>query len=59
MCGNDFRVPIPSHSHNFVLITIYNSWPWEILDYSQIPISSRKVIPIPSHSYSHWNKKSF
>ena len=29
------------------------------LDYIAIPIYSRKVIPIPSHSHSHWNKKSF
>jgi len=44
MCRNDFRVPIASHSR-----------PWEILDYSPIPIYSQKVIHISSHS--HWNKK--
>jgi len=49
MCGNDFRLPIPSHSH---------SQPSEILDYIPIFIYSRKVILIPSYSHSHWNKKS-
>jgi len=31
----------------------------EIFDYISIPIYSRKVMAIPSHSHSHWNKKSF
>jgi len=44
MCGNDFVYPFPwLHSH---------SQPWEILDYSPIPIYSWKVIPVPSHSHS-------
>ena len=40
-----------SHSHS-------HSRPWELFDYIQIPIYSRKVIPIFSVSHSHWNKKS-
>ena len=41
------------------LLSDFHSWPCEILDCIPIPIYSRKVIQIPSHSYSHWNKNSF
>ena len=52
-CTHSLQFPwLRYHSHSYSRL-------WEILDYIAIPIYSRKVIPIPSHSHSHWNKKSF
>ena len=45
-----------THSPFRWLCSHFHSQPWKILDYIPIPIYSRKVIPIRSHSHSQWNK---
>jgi len=45
MCGNDFRVPTPSHCHDFV--------PIPILTFGNLRLySNSDLFPIPSHSHS-------